>query len=77
MYLFLGASWNIPATYTIGKVLDFSSVESTSTLYYKRSNTKLILNFYVWLRKCRTTQIGQLCSCPGFDMHLLLFKKVD
>lgn len=54
MYLFLGASWNIPATYTIGKVLDFSSVESTSTLYYKRSNTKVILNFYVWLRKCRT-----------------------
>ena len=54
MYLFLGASWNIPATYTIGKVLDFSFVESTSDLYEKRSSTIAFCKLYDWLRKYRT-----------------------
>ena len=54
MYLFLDASWKIPAIYTIGKVLDLVPVESTSTLYDKRSNTKAICRFYDRLRKYRT-----------------------
>ena len=54
MYLFLGASWNIPATYPIVKVLDFAFVESTSALYDKRSNTQAICKFYEPLRKYRT-----------------------
>ena len=63
MYLFLDASWKIPATYTIGKVLDFAFVETTSTLYDIRSSTMTIWKFYYRLRKYRALQIGQLCSC--------------
>lgn len=53
MYLFLDASWRIPATYTIGKVLDFAFVETTSTLYDIRSSTMTIWKFYYRLRKYR------------------------
>ena len=46
MYLFLDASWKIPAIYTIGKVLDFAFVETTSILYHKRTSTMAIWKFY-------------------------------
>jgi hypothetical protein len=46
-YVFvLGASWRNPATYTIGKVLDFVFVETTSTLYEKRSSTMSFCKLY-------------------------------
>ena len=59
----LCASWKIPATYTIVKVLDFVLVESTSTENGNRKFTKGTWFNYDVVSKYHRYQIGQLCSC--------------
>jgi hypothetical protein len=59
----LCASWKIPATYTIGEVLDFVLVESTSTGRQVRNSTRGISVNYDMYSKYHRIIIGQLCSC--------------